>query len=317
LDRFHPYHRFLYLIFILTLVWSCSTPTPDENDPDDPVLPDPPASAAIIIDHLCTDLSLVPDAYIQSARDQLRIGYSHTSHGSQLVTGLTALSQGPVISGQILPRAASPIAFTSSGWGLDPGVFLNDYWGNAGGADDLGSNGNLGWKTATLNMLGDTRNDRNLIIWSWCGGVSDNSSAGIQAYLGAMADLERQFPSIRFVYMTGHLDGSGSGGNLHQRNEEIRTHCRQNGKILFDFADIERYDPSGRDFLSSNADDGCYYSGGNWAEEWVSAHPEHALSRRVAECDECAHSHRLNCILKGQAFWWMLARLAGWPGPNG
>ena len=27
---------------------------------------------------------------------------------------------------------------------------------------------------------------------------------------------------------------------------------------------------------------------------------------------DSAHSHRLNCVLKGRAFWWMMARIAGW-----
>ena len=27
-----------------------------------------------------------------------------------------------------------------------------------------------------------------------------------------------------------------------------------------------------------------------------------------------AHSHCLNCYQKGKAFWWMMARIAGWDG---
>jgi len=41
---------------------------------------------------------------------------------------------------------------------------------------------------------------------------------------------------------------------------------------------------------------------------------ELALSADYSNCDSCAHSHRLNCVLKARAFWWMMARLAGWDG---
>ena len=194
----------------------------------------PAAGGAIVVDHRCTDLGQVPPAAIAQAKATLRVGYGHTSHGSQLVTGLEAIRD----------HLGAPFDFTASGWGLDPGVFLNDSWGNAGGAADLGHGGDLAWRDATIAMLAAPGNDRNVVIWSWCGGVSDTSQAGIAAYLTAMDQLERSYPGVRFVYMTGHLDGSGSAGNLHARNQQIRTFCLANDKVLFDFADIESFDPA-------------------------------------------------------------------------
>ncbi len=262
------------------------------------------AQEALIIDHNCTRLEKIPDYWVTAVKNSLRIGYGHTSHGSQLVTGL-----------DVYRRTWKGIyRYTSSDWGLMTGIFLNDLWGNAGGASDLGHNGYLGWRDATINMLRLPHNDRNVVMWSWCGGVSDNSSAGIAAYLNAMASLETRYPEVTFVYMTGHLDGTGSGGNLNLRNNQIRGFCRANQKVLFDFADIESYDPDGRGFLDRGATDGCQYRDGNWAEEWLAENPEDPLALLVRECGECAHSHRLNCALKGAAFWWMLARLAGWNG---
>ncbi|MBN1422603.1 MAG: hypothetical protein JXP34_27750, partial [Planctomycetes bacterium] len=121
------------------------------------------------------------------------------------------------------------------------------------------------------------------------------------------------YPGVTFIYMTGHLDGTGSDGNLHRRNEQIRAYCRENGKILFDFADIERYDPDGVDYLDRAGDDQCRYLDGgvleNWAIEWCDAHPG------VCSSCSCAHSQSLNCDRKARAFWWLLARVAGWPGP--
>jgi hypothetical protein len=262
------------------------------------------AYGAIIIDHTCTDISQIPDTWIQQAKIGLRIGYGHTSHGSQLVSGIEAFRGDP----------GSLYYYTSSGWGLAPGLFLNDYWGNAGGADDLGHNGDLGWRDASIAMLSLPGNDRNVVMWSWCGGAGDNTAAGINTYLNAMNQLEQSYPAVTFIYMTGHLDGSGTGGNLHLRNEQIRAYCITNNKILFDFADIESYDPHGNYFLNRGADDGCNYDSGNWADEWIAANPGSELAQLALTCGSCAHSRQLNCVLKGRAFWWMMARIAGWDG---
>jgi PKD repeat protein len=110
--------------------------------------------------------------------------------------------------------------------------------------------------------------------------------------------------------MTGHLDGSGTGGNLNARNEQIRAYVRENGKVLFDFADIESYDPDGNYFLDRGADDGCNYDSGNWAVEWQDAHTE------GVDWYSCsaAHTEPLNANLKAYAAWWLWARLGGWDG---
>ncbi|HPB31928.1 MAG TPA: hypothetical protein PLB62_10775, partial [Candidatus Sumerlaeota bacterium] len=177
-------------------------------------------AAPIIIDHTCTDHTLIPESYITAAKQNLLIGYGHTSHGSQIISGLEALRDQHA-SGSIWD-------YSSASWGLQAGLFMNDYWGNAFGAEDLGHNGDLGWRDATIAGLAEEGNDRNVVMWSWCGGVSDNTTDGIDAYLNAMAALETSYPGITFIYMTGHLDGGGSGGTLHVLNERIRKYCRDN-----------------------------------------------------------------------------------------
>ena len=138
--------------------------------------------------------------------------------------------------------------------------------------------------------------------------MSDNTEEGINIYLNAMNQLELDYPHVTFVYMTGHLDGTGDDGNLNIRNNQIRDYCTANNKILFDFADIESYDPDGNYFLNLAANDECnYWLDGvqhNWADEWCAANP--------GECESCscAHSRCLNCQLKGRAFWHMMARIA-------
>lgn len=254
---------------------------------------------AIVIDHNCTDLTRIPSNWIVQAKSQFKIAYGHTSHGSQLITGMNNIKG---LAGSLYWWDAS---------GSSGGLSVHDHNGDWG---DLGSGGDLTWRDTTVAALAGDEADRNVIMWAWCGGVSVNSAADIDTYLNAMNQLESDYPSVRFIYMTGHLDGTGSAGNLTQRNNQIRQYCRDHNKILFDFADIESYDPSGNEFMSRDAADSCDYNGGNWAVEWCTDNPDNEMCA-CSDCD-CQHSHILNCNLKGRATWWMLARMAGWSGTN-
>ena len=130
-----------------------------------------------------------------------------------------------------------------------------------------------------------------------------------------MAQLEADYPGIRFVYVTGHLDGTGAAENLNLRNQQIRDYCAANNKTLFDFADIESYDPNGiSNYMVLKADDHCDYdsngdgsSDANWAANWVAANPSQELTILASTIcsDCCAHSQPLNCALKGRAAWWL------------
>jgi hypothetical protein len=262
------------------------------------------------VDHTCAKLDAIPLYAIDEAKAQLHIAYGHTSHGSQLTEGMSALSDW---------KGGTQYAWAGSGDGV---LILEDYYGDFGGygANDLGNPDGTAWAAATRSFLNERRHaDVNVIMWSWCGQVAWASEADIDTYLSLMNALETDFPDVTFVYMTCHLDGTGAEGNLNKRNEQIRAYCRQHNKVLYDFADIESFDPDGLvDYMELYANDNCDYTpvgGGsaNWALDWQASHTENV---DWFACS-AAHSQSLVGNLKAYAAWHLFARLGGWSGAPG
>jgi len=176
-------------------------------------------SELVIADHSAVaDFSNVPSAYIDSVKNKYNIFYGHTSHGSQIVTGMSMV------------RSENIACDYNNGEGT---LSLSEY------SLDLGHNGDTSWVPVTRERLDLVGGEINFVIWSWCGGASDNTVEGINIYLNAMNGLEQDYPGVTFIYMTGHLDGTGIDGNLYACNNQIRQYCAANNKLLFDFADIE------------------------------------------------------------------------------
>jgi hypothetical protein len=266
---------------------------------------------AIIVNHNCCQLGQIPLEYLESAKSNLHIAYGHTSHGSQLTTGMSGLVN--FINGGGLGLVFTEYFFAWNNGGTGGALDLRDT--PFSGASDLGNPDRTAWATATRDYLSGHQ-DVNVIIWSWCGQVNGNS-LDIVTYLTLMDSLERDYPEVQFIYMTGHLNGTGIEGNVNQRNEQIRTYCNNNAKILYDFADIESYDPDGNYYLDKAANDSCNYDSDgngsrdkNWAVDWQNDHTE---GMDWYDCSS-AHSVELNANRKAYAAWWLWARLAGWEG---
>lgn len=268
-------------------------------------------SQGIIVNHTCTIILQIPEAAIQTAKQNLHIAYGHTSHGSQLTDGMTGL-----------------IAFMN-GKGYTNNLYAWNNGGSGGALDlhDYAMEGDAGyypdWENNTRNYLGTpnsvtgrgtgTNADVNVIIWSWCGQVDDKYAAGtlVSEYIDPMVQLETDYFGIKFVYMTGHLDHWDDANNK-AANQVIRDFCLINNKILYDFADIESYDPDSN-YYQYAGDDCSYYSAsgnllGNWAIEWQNSH---TLDVDWYDCD-AAHTQPLNSNQKAYAAWWLWACLAGW-----
>jgi hypothetical protein len=282
---------------------------------------------AIIIGHNqahLEDLKNVPPEWIDSAKAKLKLAYFHTSHGSQINSGLTPLDAFMGGEGTYLRSEEG-----------GPGVlYFDDHYG-----PDL-SNREGTFDDETRTFLDDPANqDVNVIMWSWCQ-IQNHDGDKNPGYCSNMDSLIAEYGPggskitsgiravpVQFVYMTGHVNGQGEEGRTTEINTYIRNHCVTNNRILYDFADIESYDPDDNYFLDDSVSDECYYVvdgvQGNWAIEWAAgkvmmdgeddvAHNE-PNGGQWYNCSP-AHTHAVNGNMKAYAFWYLVARLAGWEG---
>ena len=153
-----------------------------------------------MVDHTCTDITKIPEAAIVAAKQNLHIAYGHTSHGSQLITGMNGL-----------------ITFANNhglGLNLPNNIFAWNNGGTGGALDlhDTAMGGDVGyypdWVNNTRSYLGTpnpatgrgsgANADVNVIIWSWCGQASGLTEAQmVSNYLLPMSVLETDYPGIK------------------------------------------------------------------------------------------------------------------------
>ena len=132
-----------------------------------------PARAAVIADHnAAAAFWSIPTDAINNAKATLHIAYGHTSHGSQLITGMNGLIS--FMNGLGYPTDLYAWAYNGDPAALD----LHDYamGGDVGYYPD--------WVDNTVAYLGTpdpctgrgtTHPATNVIIWSWCGQASSQT----------------------------------------------------------------------------------------------------------------------------------------------
>ena len=236
-----------------------------------------------VVDHTCTDISRIPETWINQVKSTLKAHYAHTSHGEQIYTGLDRLSGSNnkyafYPDNCTMPSTTEYLAMmegqTVSGY-CETYITPDYYWEGTNALN------------ITRGML--NAHDINVSMWAWCSQLDYYSSSEVQVYLDAMTQLESEYPDVTFVYFTGNAQSEDQ--NRVDRNNQIRNYCRQNNKILFDFADLD-----------------CWYGGEQYSVNGIPMeHPQYSG-------DEAGHTTFGSCDNKARAFWWLLARIAGWDG---
>lgn len=271
-------------------------------------------ATTIMVDHHATKLTDIPSSWINQAKQVLKIAYGGVSHASQISFGMAGL---------VTWAHGGPLYEFNTG-GTGGALDFRAYIGNFGGLGianslefDVNSVTNrTAWYQATIAYLA-AHPDTNVVWWMWCYGIND-TQASMDLYLSQMELLEAAYPQVKFVYATGRTRAAGYFQNQTQdevMNAYIRAYCVSHGKILYDFNDIEKYDPDGAYYGDKDVDENCDYDANgdrvkesNWAIAWQAAHPGEWYS-----C-QSPHSQPLNANIKAFAAWHMIARLAGWDG---
>ena len=277
------------LFLILLPLTYCSVEGEQSSGNDSSDLPGD--AAAIIADHTSTSLNSIPDEWITKVKEIINVHYCHTSHGSQIMTGLERLMNGNFTGGIQMSQKYNYYPDNCSMPDTDDYLSLMDGQ-SMGSYCETYVSPELYWESSdglelTRKML--RNHNVNVTLFAWCSQMDYYSSAEVDDYLKQMTALEAEFPDVTFVYMTGNAQSAER--NRYDRNEQIRKYCRDNNKVLFDFADLD-----------------CWFNGEQNLEGGIPMeHPRY-------NGDQAGHTTYESCENKAKAFWWLMARLSGWDG---
>ena len=285
---------------------------------DDPMII--PGSTTVIADHTIAHediLRAIPDEYINAARNDLHVAYQHTSHGTHVSRGMFGLPDY---------KAGDDILYAiTNNDPQDDKLDFRDYamasYAELGvDASDLSRN-ETAFIQATRNYLDDPDNSEiNVVMWSWCDIAGHDVATN---YLPGMQTLINEYPSVAFIFMTGHAnkDANLGDGNPLGQADLIINYCEENKFYCLDYYGIDTHDMAGN-YWEDAGDDGNSSTGGNYYADWQDSHSVgdgYFENRGAPGGDVTYGAHNTQHITanrKAYAMWYILATIAGWDGEN-
>jgi hypothetical protein len=259
------------------------------------------ANTSKIIDHTCTNPSLIPAEALDLAKTRMLFQYSrYGAHGDQILIGLDELeAENPLFVSAYsechFPSEYPALRLLNGFWAF-PGLMpcISDispeyYW------QDI-----YGFYWFFFNILFGKHPNINASIWMWENDLDGYSHLLLTRYTLMLDEYNFLFiyflpmfvgvNPIDFIFSTGPADTANAV--RAERNQEIRTFCKKYNLWLLDIEDIE-----------------SWYNGEQYFENGIpTRHPHYADDGSGGGTN--ADLRRAKAV----AFWWLSARLAGWNG---
>jgi len=277
-----------------------TTPAPGSGPGPTPSVtrtPVPIPEGMIVADHTAVDeFDQIPRQWIEAA-SQISFLFRHASVGGNINDGLdclmNAFSQRPhscdrdlapeeIFYSNLYDRRNWDFEYHAQsnpnpGWWEKINLFISRV-DSVGNAYDV-----VGFKFGYVDDGGHSQ-----IQDKFFSGNPNDNLPGIED----LEALEARHPNTIFMYWTMGLARSPMAG-AKEFNEQMRAYAYTNRVVLLDIADIQSHRPDGSPCLSGGIPVLCE----NYTQETNGGHLNARGKQRMAK-----------------AVWWIMARLAGWPG---
>jgi hypothetical protein len=277
-------------------------PTVSSENATQTAVPSYPQTGAIIVDH--TSLALfdsIPRQFIEGA-GKLNILYRHASVGQNIRDGLNCLmndfDRRPAFCDRGLASDEifyDPI-YDSAGWTFEfhsPPPSANPGWWNKvnffidriDNLTDSETFDYVGFNVCYVDGLEGSNIDD--IFFS---DVSTDQYPNIIN----LEELESRHPDLQFIYFTMCLARIIGSPDSQSFNDQMREYALDEGKILFDMADIQTHNPQGELCVNENGIP--------------------VLCPEYTDEVNAGHLNARGRLRMAKAMWVLMARLAGWDG---